>query len=367
MKTGEGLTHGHQDLDGLTGLMSHSKMQRSLETLLAEAKPAVAVLMVEILNLSAFNDAFGFEAGDEILRRVGQRLAQLAGQAQVAARDGSGRFVVALGHCSADECKVFIGRIAAELAMLRFATGAVEVPISFAFGYAVAPSDGLIRADLLELCRYRCKLSREHSGAPVGKEGASAYQLHGTFEGIEPIVEALLNRDPWTRIHLLHVNSVVKAWADFNLELGPDEVELLLRASLLHDVGKLLISDSVLLKPASLTDSEYRAIQHHAEYGKDILARRNGYEEVAVVIGQHHERWDGNGYPARVAGSDIHPVARAISVVDAFSAMVMDRSYHCGIAEAEALAELELCAGTQFDPYFVERFTAFRRSGDVAA
>jgi HD-GYP domain-containing protein (c-di-GMP phosphodiesterase class II) len=137
----------------------------------------------------------------------------------------------------------------------------------------------------------------------------------------------------------------------------------LLQAGLLHDVGKLLISDRILVKPSSLTAEEYRAMQYHAEFGKNILSRYEQYAEIAEIVGQHHERWDGQGYPAGLSGEHIHPLARAISILDAYSAMVLDRPYHRGISEEAALSEIERCSGTQFDPYFVERFLAYRRKG----
>ena len=83
--------------------------------------------------------------------------------------------------------------------------------------------------------------------------------------------------------------------------------------------------------------------------------------EVARIVGQHHERWDGRGYPAGIAGEMVDRFARAISVIDAYSAMTLDRPYHRAIAEVDALRELERCAGTQFDPMMVASFVAMRR------
>jgi HD-GYP domain-containing protein (c-di-GMP phosphodiesterase class II) len=102
----------------------------------------------------------------------------------------------------------------------------------------------------------------------------------------------------------------------------------------------------------------------HAQYGQHVLAQHAGYAEVAEIVGQHHERWDGEGYPHGLAGEDIHPIARAVSILDAFSAMVADRPYHRGITEDAALAELQRCAATQFDPLLVDRFVAWREEGN---
>ena len=182
--------------------------------------------------------------------------------------------------------------------------------------------------------------------------------------GLETIVESLLDRDPFTRVHLLQVNTMAKLWSEHNLELDHTSLTELLQASLLHDVGKLMISDRMLSKPGRLSNAEYEAVMRHAEYGRHVLLQQPGYAEVAEIVGQHHERWDGDGYPGRLAGEAIHPLARAVAILDAFSAMVADRPYHRGISEDTALAELQRCAGTQFDPALVARFVAWREEGN---
>jgi HD-GYP domain-containing protein (c-di-GMP phosphodiesterase class II) len=117
------------------------------------------------------------------------------------------------------------------------------------------------------------------------------------------------------------------------------------------------------MRPGRLTSEEYEDVKRHAAHGWQILKGYGAYEEVAEIVGQHHERWDGTGYPSGLAGSAIHPLARAVAVLDAFSAMTLDRPYHRGITEDAALAELARCSGSQFDPHYVERFVRWRESG----
>ena len=145
---------------------------------------------------------------------------------------------------------------------------------------------------------------------------------------------------------------------------GTTDLQLLLQASLLHDVGKLLVSDRVLVKPGPLTQAEYASVQQHAGFGEHILQSHFRYARVAEIVAQHHERWDGTGYPKGVAGAAIDPIARAVAILDVFSAMVADRPYHRGISESAALAELNRCANSQFDPDLVSRFIAWRTSAN---
>ncbi|HEV3085995.1 MAG TPA: HD domain-containing phosphohydrolase, partial [Candidatus Elarobacter sp.] len=137
--------------------------------------------------------------------------------------------------------------------------------------------------------------------------------------------------------------------------------EIFVRAALLHDIGKMLIPEAILLKPAKLEPHEYRTMQRHAAYGRAILSEYPEYADVARIVGEHHERWDGHGYPNGIPGPALDPMARAVSVIDAYSAMTLDRPYHRAIAEADALRELERCSGTQFDPAMVTSFCTMRR------
>jgi diguanylate cyclase (GGDEF)-like protein len=353
------------DFDPLTGLVSHSRLLRELDGLIAgttSSKPAAAV-MLNVTNFAMFNDTYGYPEGDSILRAIAGALNEFSGEVSSIGRFAGDVFMVLRSARSKESSLDLVRRIEERCRRLAYHAFGQTIPVSVACGYAFAPLDASTRSEVLALCEHRTRLSRKQGGRPVGEDDIDAYQLHGSYTGIETIVDSLLDRDPFTRVHLVHVNAMAKHWAEYNLELEHGDLGMILQASLLHDVGKLLISDRILVKPSSLTPDEYRAIQYHAEFGKNILSRYEAFSEVSEIVGQHHERWDGLGYPAGLAGERIHPLARAISIMDAYSAMVMDRPYHRGIAEDAALAEIERCSGTQFDPYFVRRFVDYRLKG----
>lgn len=353
------------DFDPLTGLVSHSRLLRELDDLISRTTPSApaAAIMLNVTNFAMFNDTYGYPEGDTILRTIAGALNEFSGEVASIGRFGGGVFMVLLAARPMEQSIELVRKIARRCRRLSYHGRGQTIPIAVSCGYAFAPLDAPSRSELLALCEHRTRLSRKQGGDPVGEDEIDAYHLHGDFSGIETIVDSLLDRDPFTRVHLVHVNAMAKHWAQFNLDLEQADLSKMLRASLLHDVGKLLISDRILVKPSSLSADEYRAIQYHAEFGKNILSRYEALAEVAEIVGQHHERWDGLGYPAGLQGECIHPLARAISILDAFSAMVMDRPYHRGIDEEAALAEIERCSGTQFDPHYVERFAAFRRKG----
>ncbi len=356
------------EYDPLTGLASHSRISRELDRTLAGAtstQPAIAI-MLDVVNFAQFNELYGYAEGDDVLRRIAGVLRDFedADDTIVVGRLGGDIFMVVMRDGAADLAEHSVKRVAAKLSELAYVTRDQTLPITIACGYAVTPLDGGTRSEVVALCEHRTLLSRKLGGVPVGTDEVAANTTHGSFDGLETIVESLLDRDPFTRVHLLQVNTMAKLWSEHNLELDHASLTKLLQASLLHDVGKLMISDRMLSKPGRLSKAEYDAVMRHAEYGRHVLLQQPGYAEVAEIVGQHHERWDGDGYPGRLAGGAIHPLARAVAILDAFSAMVADRPYHRGITEDAALAELQRCAGTQFDPALVARFVAWREEGN---
>lgn len=141
------------------------------------------------------------------------------------------------------------------------------------------------------------------------------------------------------------------------LGVGHEELRDIEFASLLHDIGKIGVPDALLLKPGALTDEEIALVRKHPEYGWAILRNVPGFERTSLLVLHHHECFDGTGYPAGLAGDEIPLGARIVAVVDAFDAMLSNRSYRRGLPLEEALKRLESGAGTQFDPKIVTHFT----------
>jgi HD-GYP domain-containing protein (c-di-GMP phosphodiesterase class II) len=173
-------------------------------------------------------------------------------------------------------------------------------------------------------------------------------------------------REPYTRGHAHRVTGLATTVAR---DLGWDErrvasVEL---AGVLHDVGKLAVPARVLRKPASLTDAERAEIRVHPAAGARLIAPIARARAVRPYVLHHHERWDGEGYPGRLAGTDIPIEARLLAIADAFDAMTTTRAYRAAMAPDDAVVELERCAGSQFDPGLVEAFVAVWGKSPAAA
>lgn len=172
---------------------------------------------------------------------------------------------------------------------------------------------------------------------------------------LKALVQALETRDFETHGHS---ERVVTFSLRLGHELGLDKDALrdLELGALLHDIGKIGVPDAVLRKPAKLNEEEWVKMRLHPLHGQQILRNIKFLEGAARIVSQHHEQWDGSGYPYGLRGEDIDIGARIFAVVDAFDAMISDRVYRKGRPYKDALEELERCSGSQFDPLIVEAF-----------
>ncbi len=168
------------------------------------------------------------------------------------------------------------------------------------------------------------------------------------------LAEALDLRDASTALHSQTVGRLARRTA-VQLGLSEAEVDRVQAAGVLHDLGKLGISDAILHKPGALDDAEWREMRRHPEIGARILEHA-GMKDIAVWVRAHHERIDGRGYPAGLAGEQIPLQARILSVADSYEAMIADRPYRAGMAPRDAREELDRCADTQFDREVVGAF-----------
>jgi diguanylate cyclase (GGDEF)-like protein len=197
----------------------------------------------------------------------------------------------------------------------------------------------------------------------LGNQAGAVLQnrrLHGDLRGsylatVRVLADAIECKDPAVRLHSDEVAAYVAAVADELTMEGPRR-EQLIYASLLHDVGKIGISERILLKPGQLTDEERTIVELHPKIGCRLIEQVPALRGMATTVLYHHERWDGTGYPCGLKGEEIPLEARIVCVADCFSAMTSDRPYREGMSVEEACEELERNAGTQFDPRIVQLF-----------
>ncbi|MBL7183600.1 MAG: HD-GYP domain-containing protein [Anaerolineae bacterium] len=172
---------------------------------------------------------------------------------------------------------------------------------------------------------------------------------------IEALAGAIDKRDPYTFQHSQRVMEYVKKIAE-RLNSSPVEIESIVWAASIHDLGKIDVPDGILSKPSHLDNDEWEIVRKHPAVGADIVARISFYPTARDIIRYHHEWFDGSGYPSGIGGDRIPLGARILAVADAFEAMTSDRPYRSALSYQAAVAELEAGKGTQFDPVIVDTF-----------
>jgi diguanylate cyclase (GGDEF)-like protein/putative nucleotidyltransferase with HDIG domain len=345
--------------DPLTGLGNHRHFHDRLERELIEAERnehSFSLCLVDVDDFKRVNDLFGHPAGDRVLSRLATTLRQNG----EAFRLGGDEFALLLPEYDESEAVQTAGAIVERISQLGLDhIGSVTVSAGVATFPRQAPDRGeLIR--LADSALYWAKengKNRVHVYRPDVVELAELRKLAtgpdraARFRAAASLAKAVDLRDTYTGSHSARVADLAARVAA-RLGLDQEQIELARLAGSLHDLGKLAIPEEILRKPGPLTGPERLVLERHPQIGFRMLDSL-GIEPVADWILHHHERWDGRGYPDRLPGNEIPLGARIIFVVDAYDAMTSDRVYRGRLTQADALAELERCAGTQFDPAVV--------------
>lgn len=175
------------------------------------------------------------------------------------------------------------------------------------------------------------------------------------MESIETLRYTVEAKDPYTRGHSDRV-SAYSVLIGKQLELSDNDLKTLQIGGLFHDIGKIGVPDSILLKTSKLTDDEYSEIKNHPSIGAHILSNATIFKDIIPIVKHHHEKYDGNGYPSKLKGEDIPLFARIAAIADTFDAMTSKRTYRDSLSLDVVKAEIERCKGTQFDPHLADIF-----------
>lgn len=349
--------------DPVTGLFNHRAAHARLESGVQEAHETGRPLGLIALDMDDFkmiNDTYGHPTGDLALRHVAALLERCARASDTAARLGGDEFVLILPGASHARSADVARRL---LSLLRemplYIEGAGFVPLRLSVGVAACPLDAGQPQSLLTIADTRL-YEAKRSGGRIVETGHRAEQDGAALDGFDmlsALVTAVDNKDRYTREHSEQVAAFACALAD-RLGLSPETQRTLRLAGLLHDVGKIGVPDRILRKPGKLEPDEWEAMRQHAALSATLVRAVVPDPNVLSAVAHHHERWDGKGYPAGLAGAAVPLLGRIMIVADAVSAMALDRPYRKGLSRETIIIELRRGAGTQFDPALVEPFIA---------
>ncbi|HEX8834093.1 MAG TPA: diguanylate cyclase, partial [Abditibacteriaceae bacterium] len=305
----------------------------------------------------------------KVLRTVARCLTDACRTSDVLGRFGGDEFMALLLDTDGRGTMEVCNRIAARVQQEAFqeANDGRRIPIALSFGAALYPQDGKSAMELLAAADGNLT-DAKNGGTPMllnleksaSNEAQEMRKLKeagegGSFGVLDALVTAIDNKDRYTRRH----SEDVTQWATLMAkQLGfSEETQRAVRiAGLLHDVGKIAVPDSILRKPGRLSDDEFHIMQQHPVFGALIVKEVPNLSEVLGGIRNHHERYDGKGYPDKLVGEDIPTLGRLLAVPDCFSAMTTERPYRKALTWAEAVSEIDRGRGTQFDPVMADAF-----------
>jgi len=325
--------------DQLTDLYNRRFYEEELMRLDTERNLPIALIMADVNGLKLTNDAFGHQAGDELLKNIAQIFKKVCRSDEIISRIGGDEFVILLPKCNESQAKLLIERLNAAISKNKKMNALLSVSI----GYSIKES-GLTKMNEVfkeaEDDMYRHKL---------------AENLSMRSKNIDLIMNSLFEKSNRERLHSDRVAEICEKIAS-NMNIDQEGIQQIRLAAVLHDIGKIGISDSILNKNGKLDTSEWEEMRKHSEIGYRILSTVSEFSEIAEYVLSHQERWDGKGYPEGLKGEDIPVQARIIAIADAFDAMTVKRSYRDAMSETEAVAEIKKYAGTQFDPEIARIF-----------
>ncbi len=326
--------------DYLTCLYNRAFFEEQMQRFAGARYSPVSIIVCDVDGLKFVNDTLGHECGDALLVAAANIIKCSFAGSDVVARTGGDEFAIMLPHCDEKAARDACDKIAAALNIYNGENN--ELPLSLSIGSATSFNPSSM-SDLFKEAdnnMYREKLHRSQSAR-------SAI--------VQTLKKALGARDYITEGHADRMQDMVTDLAK-SISLPERKLADLRLLAQFHDIGKVGIPDSILFKPGPLTSEEYTEMKRHSEIGYIIAMSPPDLGPIAEFILKHHEWWNGQGYPLGLKGEEIPLECRILAVADAYDAMTSDRPYRNALSQSKALAELERCAGVQFDPRLVNKF-----------
>ena len=373
--------------DSHTGLYNHRYLTEIIEKEFYRAKRyghPLSVTMFDIDYFKSINDVYGHQFGDLVLKQFANELKKIVRRYDTIVRFGGEEFVLISPGVDRSKATVLAQRILDAVRLCNFGSRKQTAKLKLSLAVASYPQDKITKGiDLVDLVDRILNKVKEDGGDKVysslditkaefksyknAEEGKDTQILKEKIEKLtkrsnQSLIEAVFAfaktiklKDHYTGEH---VESTVKYATEIarTLELPKDEVENVKQAAILHDLGKIGISERILLKKSRLSRREFEEIKKHPQIAVDIIRPIHFLHKIIPLVLHHHERWDGKGYPSGLKGEDIAIGARIIAIADIYQALISNRPYRKAYGQHKAIDIIKDGSGTQFDPKIVEVF-----------
>jgi diguanylate cyclase (GGDEF)-like protein/PAS domain S-box-containing protein len=368
--------------DSQTGLYNYRFLTDVIEREFYRAKRYAypfSIIMLDIDYFKSINDAYGHQFGDLVLKQLAKELKRFVRRYDIVIRYGGEEFIVISPATDRTSAVSLAQRILDALNLCNFGNRKHTIKLKLSMVAVSYPEDKVIEGmDLIKLADHVLNKVKESGGnklyssmdikeVAVQEESNDIKFLRTKIskltkranqnlsEAIFAFAKTLEVKDHYTGEHVentvFYATEVAK-----ELGLSKEEAELVKQAATLHDLGKVGISEKILLKKSKLTKKEFNEIKKHPQYGADILRPIQFLHGIIPFIFYHHERWDGKGYPSGIKGSEIPLGARIIAIADVYQALTSDRPYRKAYPKKEAVKIIKRESGAQFDPAVVDAF-----------
>ncbi len=364
--------------DLLTGAFNRRALIKQMEDLLAdEENSPVTFILFNLDDFSLYNELYGTEEGDRVLKAFADMLNAIVGSRGMVARYSGKEFGVLLPKCDSATAMKLAQDVRAALAeSIEKSTEATKKFLTFSAGICTYPYSA---ANLNQLVSYAnmavFKIKQKGKNdiaiftvnmkeAEADKGGNKDDTINELYSTIYALTAAIDAKDHYTFNHSQCVSKYAVKLAQ-KAGLNEEIVEVIRQAGLLHDIGKIGIPDAILSKEGKLTPEEFAVMRQHVERSIEMIRHLPSLDYVIPAVLGHHEKYDGSGYPRGIKAEYIPIGARCLSIADSFDAMVSKRSYKSKMPVETAVSEIENNAGTQFDPWLAKLFVEGIRSGEI--
>lgn len=360
----------YANVDGLTGANNHRYFYECLEDLCEHRKKnktQLSLLMLDLDYFKKYNDMYGHSRGDELLKEIADILRDNLRANDLLFRYGGDEFCIILPDTDKENACNIANQI--REAVYNYDCYGKEYlengKMTISIGVSTYDSENENYKDFIEntdMALYRAKFLRRNKVEVYSSIFEQVKEINNgntnLLEEIKPLktlITVINSRDTYTFMHIERVYNYCGIIADY-FKLSDEDKKSLLYAAYLHDLGKINVSKEILISNVKLKQDQWEELKKHPQDSADIIKQIKGFENVVPIVLEHHEKYDGTGYPNGLKGDKICYLARILTVVDSFDAMTNQRPYQKTKTFSEAFEEIERCKGTHFDPVIVDKF-----------